>query len=335
MKKTILLYSMIMVTLNIIAQQQTFDITSYTAPLGWKKEVTDNTTSYTTINTKNNTWCRINIVKSTISKGTIEKDFESEWQSMVVKNYNPTSGPTQNEVQGTNGWSIKSGGANFIFNNSEAMALLTTATGYNRCASIVATTNSQDYIKDIETLLNSVNLIKPKSTPASTQTLSSNKNSIIGTWCISASNQSDFRIKNGIMSTIFRQYTFKENSSYTCNIKTFDPVSTSIFLVRESGTYQITGSNLTINPQKSVLEEWSKKTNSDQWGKLLKTQTLKFEKVTYSFSKINIQESNEWQLILKASNQTKRDGPFNNNERNAWIYIITTPARPVIKLPGE
>ena len=109
----------------------------------------------------------------------------------------------------------------------------------------------------------------------------------------------------------------------------------SILLGRESGTYMVSGNNLTINPQKNVLEEWSKKNNTDQWGNLLKTQTIALEKVTYSFTKIHIPENNEWQLILKAGNATRRDGPFNNYDRNAWIYIASSPARPVIKLPGE
>ncbi|WP_462255033.1 lipocalin-like domain-containing protein [Ferruginibacter sp.] len=515
MKKILLLFVCCSFAAISFAQKETFDIINYSAPKGWKKEVGENTITYTIINNKKNTWCQINIVKSTASKGSIEDDFKNEWQVLIIKSFNPSEAPQLNEVQEANGWKIKAGGAKFISNNNDAMAFLTTASGYDRCASIIATTNSQDYIKDIEVLLASVDLIKPEIVAAPTPTAVDDKNSIVGTWkktgsvnpsyndayatsiagyssdqyifnsngtyhfisktfgmsfakillvkengtyqisgntititpqksvieawskkdggdkwgsllssqkrtlekatyqftkhyfsgiqiwnlvlqnntvtqrdgphsnnksfvnawyyspisannpvielpngqniateavqetktnnttsilgtwCITASDQSDFRMKNGIMSTIFRQYTFKENGSYTCNIKTFDPVMSSTFLGRESGTYQINGNNLTINPQKNVLEEWSKKNNADQWGKLLKTQKITLEKTTYSFSKIYIPENNEWQLILKAGNQTKRDGPFNNYEKNAWIYIITSPARPVIKLPGE
>jgi len=81
-------------------------------------------------------------------------------------------------------------------------------------------------------------------------------------------------VNNGIVSTIFRQYTFTANGSYTCNIKTFDPLLNSILLGRENGTYQIAGTNLTINPQRSVLEEWSKINGGDNWGRLLKTQNI-------------------------------------------------------------
>lgn len=317
------------------AQTETFDLTSYTAPKGWEKAVEQTITSYTLNNSKNNTWCRINIVKSTVSKGTIEQDFESEWQEMVIKNYQPTDTPKLNKIKKINGWTIKAGSSNFIFNNRQAMVFLTTASGYKRCVSIIAVTNTRDYVKDIEAFLASVNLEKPHVTSTPTPTTNENGISVLGTWCITSSDQSSYRVNNGIVSTIFRQYTFKANGTYTCNIKTFDPVMSSILLGRESGTYQVNGNTLTINPQKSVLEEWSKKNNTDQWGKLLKTQHIALEKVTYSFTKIYIPENNEWQLILKASNATKRDGPFNNYDRNAWIYIASSPARPILKLPGE
>jgi len=66
----------------------------------------------------------------------------------------------------------------------------------------------------------------------------------------------------------------------------------------------------------------------------LKTQNVALEKQTYQIEKLYIAEIDEWQLILKAPAETKRDGSFNNSERNAWVYIATSLARPVIKLPN-
>ena len=145
----------------LFAQKDTFDLVTYIPPkdstgANWQKEVTENTTIYTVTNSITKSWCRIIIEKSTISNGSIEQDFESEWKGLVVKNDKPTGSPQLNEVQEIEGWKIKAGGANFIFDNSTAMVLLTTATGYNRCVSIVAIANSQDYIKDIEGVLASV-----------------------------------------------------------------------------------------------------------------------------------------------------------------------------------
>jgi starvation-inducible outer membrane lipoprotein len=519
MKKIMSLFVCCSVAAISFAQQQTFDLITFTPPKGWTKNVGETLLSYTITDNKTKSWCRINVVKSTTSKGTIEADFESEWLDLVVKNYNPTSERKENEIQEAEGWKIKAGSSKFTFDNREAMAMLTTASGYDRCVSIIAVTNSMEYLKDVKALIESLDLKKPaigstenpvaeddknsvvgtwkktgsvnpsyndayatsiagyssdqyifnangtyhfvsktfgmsfakillvkengtyqisgntititpqKSTleawskknggdkwgirlssqkrplekvtyqftkhdfsgiqiwdlvlqnntvtqrdgphsnnksfdkawyysPISANnpvielpngekittevqtepvqaTNINNSNSILGTWCMSSSDNSSYRVKNSVMSTIFRQYTFKENSTYTCNIKTYDPLMNSTYLGRENGTYKKAGNNLTIIPQRSVMEEWSKVDNTDQWGKLLKTQNIALEKVTYTFYKINISENNEWQLILKASSPTKRDGPFNNYERNAWIYINASPARPVIKLPSE
>ena len=61
-----------------MAQKQSFDLITYTAPKGWKKTVTETLISYSYFNETDKTWCQIGIVKSTISKGSIEQDFESE-----------------------------------------------------------------------------------------------------------------------------------------------------------------------------------------------------------------------------------------------------------------
>jgi hypothetical protein len=160
------------------AQKQTYDVITYAPPEKWKKEAKENIISYTTINEKKKTWCRIDIVKSTVSKGSIDKDFEGEWQELVVKNYHPTGQPEVNSVEESDGWKIKAGTSSFEFNNSPAIAILTTASGYERCASIVVITNSQDYSAEIEKLFNSVVLEKPLNKIASKQTttIPTNKN---------------------------------------------------------------------------------------------------------------------------------------------------------------
>jgi len=37
-----------------------------------------------------------------------------------------------------------------------------------------------------------------------------------------------------------------------------------MILVREKGTYAVSNNTITINPQSSVTEAWSKKDNADQ-----------------------------------------------------------------------
>lgn len=225
--------------------------------------------------------------------------------------------------------------APFEFNGSPAVAMLVTMTSNGRCLSIVILTNTEDYQAAIEKFLESVDLkkIEAPSQPVS----STNNTSIIGTWTMSSSSQSNYRVNNGIMNYIIRQYTLNENGTYTFITKTFDPLMDKLLLGKENGTYQISGNNLTLTPQKSVLEAWSKKDGTDKWGNFLSTQNITLEKVTYQFTKHYFSGIQEWNLVLQAGSVTKRDGPFSGNTTfsNAYYYSPLSNTHPVIELPGN
>jgi hypothetical protein len=304
------------------AQTETFDLTSYTAPKGWKKAIEQNITSYTSSDSKTNTWCRINIIRSTGSKGDITQDFESEWQEMIIKNYKPADAPQVNEVKEANGWKIKAGGAKFVFNNKHATVLLTTATGYNRCASIIVVTNTEDYLKDVEAFLASVTLKKPEINPL--QTTVGNA-SVIGSWGKSNTiNQLNNRFGNYNYNK--QQYSFKANGSYSFTAKTYDEQQSETLLIKGKGNYVIVGNTITITPKNSVIEAWSKKNGSDNWNQLKSTQKRTLEIVSYQFT---ITNNN---LQLQTTKQTERDGKFNHG--NTYTYGPPGTFTP-IKLPGE
>jgi hypothetical protein len=336
MKKTLLVSILCVIASVLMAQSETFDIITYAPPKGWKKEAKETVVSYTITDKKTGTWCRIGIVKSTISKGSIGEDFDSEWQELAAKPYSIADAPQMNEVQEADGWKVKAGAGKFIFNNNNAMAMLTTMSGYSRCVSVVSLTNSQDYIKDIETLLASLSLKKPDvaETPPPANSGSDN-NSILGVWTATASDQSSFRVQNGVMNYIVRQYTFEASGKYTFISKTFDPIMDKILLGKESGIYQLSGTTVTISPKKSVLEAWSKQNNADRWGKLISSQNIALEKVTYQFSKHYFSGIKETSLLLQSTNKTNRDGPFTGNAvlNNSWIYGPVNTGHTLIELP--
>jgi hypothetical protein len=335
MKKIFVVLLLSLALTSAFAQKETFDVITYAPPAGWKIEVTPTLTSYSITNNGNGRWCRISIVKSTTGQGSLEADFQSEWRELVVRNFSPKEEPQLTEAQESNGWKIQAGISKFVFNNAEAIAMLTTMSGYGRTASIVAVTNSQDYLKDIQALLASVEMKKPEGAAAPpVPGPVGGGGSILGTWSASASDQSSFRVKNGVMSSITRQYTFNADGTYLFYSKTFDPLMDKMLLGRESGTYRISGDTLALAPAKSVLEAWSKKDGTDRWGRLLSSQNRVLENVTYRFAKNYFSGLREWSLILRADRPTQRDGSFvgTGDFKNAWIY--GPPCRDcLIKLP--
>lgn len=167
MKRIILLMFLGVSMVNVLAQKETFDLATYTPPTGWKKEVKENVVSYTKTDNIKKTWCQIGIYRSTASKGSVEADFNSEWQLLIATPYKITKAPQLSDVQEAEGWKIRAGTGGFIFNKSASSAVLTTMTGYNRCVSMVAITNSQDYLKQIQSFGESISLNKPDSNSVS------------------------------------------------------------------------------------------------------------------------------------------------------------------------
>jgi len=340
MKKVILLFLFASVATSLFAQKETYEFTSYAPPKGWQKEVKENTyTSYTTTNKQKNSYCRIIIMLSTVSKGGIKEDFESEWQELIVKNYKPSGAPEVSEGNEVNGWKIKKGTGKFIFDNKAGNVSLTTMSGFNRCISIAAISNSQDYSKDIASFLSSIEMQKPDNPSAPQgqipQQTSGDNPPFPGIWTATASDQSSFRVKNGVMNYIMRQYTFNANGTYTFISKAFDPLMNDIILGKENGTYQVHDNQISITPEKSVLQRWSKKDGKDEWGGLVNSQNRPLEKITYQFRKHYFSGIREWALILQADKQTQRDGPFTGNNffTNSWIFSAPSTSHPIIQLP--
>ena len=164
MKKILLFCFLCVCVETSFAQKETFDLVTYTVPKGWKKEVkADSYTSYSITNKQKKTYCQIFIMLNTESKGGIKEDFESEWQNLIVKQYNVTEKAQATEPLTEGGWQMKAGMAPFTFNNGTSTAMLTTMSGFNKAVSIVAVTNSNDYISAIQQLLESVEMKKPST----------------------------------------------------------------------------------------------------------------------------------------------------------------------------
>lgn len=161
--KRIPIILMLFTGLNVFSQKQTFDLVNYTPPGDWKKETKDALVIYNKVDNTKKIWGQIAVIKSTASKGDIDKDFDSEWNEFAIKQYNAT-GLQTTAVEEADGWKIKAGGGQFKHQQADAIVLLTTMSGYNVCVSILATTNSEEYLAIVQNFLESVDLNKPNTT---------------------------------------------------------------------------------------------------------------------------------------------------------------------------
>jgi hypothetical protein len=179
--KNFILIAVLFISVSAWAQaNETFDLIHFTAPAGWKKnEANQNVVSYSITDNAKGAYCQIGIYKSTTSKGSIKADFDSEWKGIIADFYKPTSKPELVPVASENGWDAQGGIAPFTFNGAQSVATLITMSGYNRCASIVILTNTENFQPQIDQFLESVsmkkmdtNLNKVVSQPTTTSTSS-------------------------------------------------------------------------------------------------------------------------------------------------------------------
>jgi hypothetical protein len=155
------------------------------------------------------------------------------------------------------------------------------------------------------------------------QTSINNNSPILGSWGKS-NTVSQVNNRFGSYSYNKQQYTFNADGSYYFNAKNYSEQYSETLLIKESGTYVISGSDLIITPTNSVIEAWTKKNGGDNWNQLKSRQNRNLENASYQFSIVNNN------LQLQIANPTERDGNFNSG--NMYSYGPPGTFTP-IKLP--
>ncbi|MFM7327439.1 MAG: hypothetical protein ACKO3B_01765 [Bacteroidota bacterium] len=129
------------------------------------------------------------------------------------------------------------------------------------------------------------------------------------------------------------QYDFNPDGTYRYLRKSVQFSDDKIVLVREVGTYEARGNQLTIRPSDSQTEIWTKLNNTDRFNSLKETLANERQVVTYNFTLYFFTGIQEWNLVLQAATPTFREGPFSNNTTyaNAWYFKKAGPnSRPVV-----
>jgi hypothetical protein len=155
-----LLLGFILVCLQSCAQKQSFDITSFSAPKGWKKQASANAVQFSIEDAAKGSYCMITLMKSLTSPGNAKSNFDAAWETVVKETVNVSSEPTMQEPVKEAGWEAYSGYAPFEAEESKGVALLVTSTGFEKMVNILVLTNSDTYEKEVTAFLESVDFGK-------------------------------------------------------------------------------------------------------------------------------------------------------------------------------
>lgn len=193
---------------NAFCQQQTFDITSFNSPKGWKKENSEMAIQFTKQDEAKGTYALITLMKSIPGTNNGKENFDMAWETVVKEMVKVSAAPQMQPAVKENGWEAQSGYAPYELDDTKGVALLVTTSGYLKMVNILVLTNTDAYENDISTFLESANFTKPEQTNST----GSNNNSNPGTpKSIQSTTSNGYtytttNFDNGWTSTVYDDY---------------------------------------------------------------------------------------------------------------------------------
>ncbi|NML23958.1 hypothetical protein HHL16_23960 [Pseudoflavitalea sp. G-6-1-2] len=337
---------LLMVTLfasDSFAQKQTFDLLTYTVPKGWDQQTSSTGVQLSTKDPGNGQYAAAVIVGTVAAIGTSTENFHNNCEKLVKGTVTVHEKPAMQEPQRENGWDIISGQANYTDGSNKGLVTLITASANGKMISVILLTNSANYQDDLLSFINSIELAAPPKNetkpPASVATEGKDKTSVIGLWTDN-NLETTGSFVNGMPQYTAgyrrKEYAFYPDGTYLFRTKQWITLMKEILYIYETGTYSVSGDQLTIIPSKGRGGWWSKSQNNTKlWGKLVKAAEFPLEKVTYSFGIKYYSGSQQYALILRSGKTTARDGGRSNapSETNEYSYTFREKSASLIDNP--
>ena len=325
---------LVLTSASFAQKSETFDIATFRIPAGWTKQSGPSSLQISTED-GDNTYCLITLFKAIPSVGEPAENFKASWDTIVKEAVTVNAEAQMLPSDIKEEWKALAGISPFDKVGQKGVAVLLNISGYGKMVNVLVLTNTQKFEPPITAFLESISLKAPAETsPPPVRDVSA----VLGSWGMTTSDQSTYAIKNGISGYIKRQYDFAPDGTYVFMIKTFSYTSSELLFTKETGTYKLIGNSLTITPQNGYIQGWTKGTvvggdgrasTTDKWGKLVKTQPTKLETVTYQISKEYFSGIDEWQLVMRSSTPTQREGPFVNSSAFPNSYFYKTQKYPI------
>ena len=158
--KIIFLAVLIIVSFSANTQQQSFDITSFTAPKGWKKQTTESAVQFSREDGTTGGYCIITLLKAIPANADSKANFDAAWETVVKEMVKVSTAPAMQPVSKEDGWEAQTGYAAYENEEEKGVALLVTSTGYEKMVNILILTNTDAFEKDMTAFLESVSFKK-------------------------------------------------------------------------------------------------------------------------------------------------------------------------------
>lgn len=183
MKNVLILAAYLLLLTSCTAQQQRFDILTYTAPKGWTSDKKDETITFTKDGGAKG-FCIITFYKSMDAGTDSKQNFDLSWESLV-KNKISVHTPAMQPVVTENGWETQVGSSAFEREGISGTCILMSSTQSGKLTNALILLNGTEYINEMQHFLETVSMDKPMQSQAagtapaaSTATVSATSNTI-------------------------------------------------------------------------------------------------------------------------------------------------------------
>lgn len=164
MKKILLCLLILQASCSAKTQQQSFDITNYIAPKGWKKQTTESAMQFSKEDATTGGYCIITLLKAIPANAGAKENFDAAWETVVKEMVKVSAAPEMQPSATEDGWQIQSGYAPFDNEGEKGLALLVTSTGYDKMVNLLVLTNTDVYEKEMTAFIESISFKKQTQT---------------------------------------------------------------------------------------------------------------------------------------------------------------------------
>ncbi|MET0464061.1 MAG: hypothetical protein ABW007_12945 [Chitinophagaceae bacterium] len=159
--KPFLLCLFTLCTVNTFSQKETYDLVSYTIPDKWQKQQHANGVQLSAGDEKKGSYSAIVILHSSPTTAAVQADFTNDWETLIKKTVTVSSAPAMLDPVENDGWKILTGTAPYTDGKSKGVAMLMTASGYDKKISILLISNTDVHQPAVQGFFESVDFIKP------------------------------------------------------------------------------------------------------------------------------------------------------------------------------
>ncbi|HNO00965.1 MAG TPA: hypothetical protein PKN06_11915 [Chitinophagaceae bacterium] len=315
MKSIYLSFIFAMLTANLFAQKETFDVFTYQPIKNWNQEKTDKSVTFTSMDEAKGAFCIIRLYPSLDGDADSKINFDNSWKSIVQEPLGAGDAKME-DISAEDGWKLQTGSAQFNKDGLAGIAMLVTATNSSKMVNMLVMFNADSYTKALNDFISSIKLsaVAAKNNNTSIRNnqpvSNSNNSSIVGLWTNYILETTGYNVGGMPQYTagyLRKEYQFNANGTYTFRNKQWLTKAADITFLYETGSYTVNGNQLTIIPANGKGGFWAKTNSSKEWGKLKKYTDYKLEKTTYTFEIINDPTYGNG-IILKPGKPTNRDG---------------------------